>query len=245
MTNYRLDPIVTANSVLREFDIDADKPLDIMEIAENLNVRIINKNIRNDVLGACKAEGLKRLVVINPNIELDSRKRFTIAHEIGHIELRHGCKCCSENDFIWKYKIKSTEQDANIFAAELLMPSKSLSKTVKYKNITIDLIESIAEYRQVSVTSTAIKILSLIQDPMVIVYFERGKYKWAFYSKTKKYLNLKTDISIDLIKTMKETKEYDVALFFDDLPEDAVCEAEAKYYSNYDFYLCAIRLDEY
>lgn len=244
MIDDRLNPIVAANVLLRELNINYDEPIDLAYIAGNINIKIVDKVIKNNVLGACKAEGLKRFVVINPNIELNSRRRFTIAHEIGHIELLHGCKCCTKKDMVWKTNVKNDEQDANIFASELLMPSKSLFKSIQYKNITMDLIERIAENRQVSVSSTAIKIMSLTHDPMVILCFEKGKYKWASYSDSKKFSNLRTDINIDMIKTMNETKEYDASIFFKNLPEDVICEAEAKYYNNYDFYLCAIRLDD-
>jgi len=49
------------------------------------------------------------------------RRRFTIAHEIGHLLLDHGCSG-GEGDG------SHNETEANAFAAELLMPRKLLKK---------------------------------------------------------------------------------------------------------------------
>jgi Zn-dependent peptidase ImmA (M78 family) len=48
------------------------------------------------------------------------RRRFTIAHEIGHLFLDHGCVGESDGSH--------NEREAHIFAAELLMPKPLLKK---------------------------------------------------------------------------------------------------------------------
>ena len=49
------------------------------------------------------------------------RRRFTIAHEIGHLLLGHTCNDDDGDD-------SHNETEANFFAAELLMPRKILKK---------------------------------------------------------------------------------------------------------------------
>lgn len=56
------------------------------------------------------------------------RKRFTIAHEIGHFLLDH--KSSQIPDYL-------KESEANTFAAELLMPKKFLSTDCKIKKLSI------------------------------------------------------------------------------------------------------------
>jgi len=62
------------------------------------------------------------------------RKRFTVAHEIGHILLEH----ISFGEDTSQHSNKSQEQEANAFARELLVPSKDLKSFMKNKDKTIE-----------------------------------------------------------------------------------------------------------
>lgn len=63
------------------------------------------------------------VIIVNKNFSND-RKRFTIAHELGHI-LMH-----NENNFpISSYRDK--EKEANLFASEFLMPQESIKNTLR------------------------------------------------------------------------------------------------------------------
>lgn len=62
------------------------------------------------------------------------RKRFSVAHEIGHLVLGHSVK-----SDLFSYSSKApVEVEANIFAAELLMPYKWLKEDLKTPGIKID-----------------------------------------------------------------------------------------------------------
>ena len=170
-------------NILRDLEVDIAKPVDLYSIAEKLNIVVKKQKIKNGILGACKAVGLKRLVVLDPDICHEGRERFTLAHEIGHIMLRHGIHCCRTEDFYWNSRRPSIEQDANLFAAEILMPTLSLAEIARKKDITLELVESLAAERNVSVTAMAIKMVKLSPDPTVLIYFEDGRVKWSSYSR--------------------------------------------------------------
>lgn len=57
------------------------------------------------------------------------RKRFTIAHEIGHIILKHPATISGQN-----HKSSRFEKDANKFASELLMPYEWIRKELNSPN---------------------------------------------------------------------------------------------------------------
>ncbi len=62
------------------------------------------------------------------------RKRFSIAHEVGHLVLGHSVK-----SDIFSYSSRDpVEVEANIFAAELLMPFKWLKEDLKGYGVKID-----------------------------------------------------------------------------------------------------------
>ncbi|MDP4007749.1 MAG: ImmA/IrrE family metallo-endopeptidase [Candidatus Peregrinibacteria bacterium] len=64
----------------------------------------------------------------------DERKRFTMAHEIGHIALEHITFDGSSSQFSGK----SQEKEADEFAGQLLVPAKDIKTFVKNKDKTIE-----------------------------------------------------------------------------------------------------------
>lgn len=238
----KTDPEFVAMSILRDLVVDIAKPVDLYFVAEKLNIVVKKQKIKNGILGACKAVGLKRLVVLDPDICHEGRERFTLAHEIGHIMLRHGIHCCRTEDFYWNSRRPSIEQDANLFAAEILMPTLSLAEIARKKDITLELVESLAAERNVSVTAMAIKMVKLSPDPTVLIYFEDGRVKWSSYSRDN-YFEVTSGITSDVLDNINKDKQYDASEFLDRVHHEATCWAEAKYYGTYNFYLCILRLD--
>jgi Zn-dependent peptidase ImmA (M78 family) len=111
--------------------------VEIENIGEKIGINIEEGTFsKNDISGIMKRNGKngKPIIVVNTN-ESNVRKRFTIAHEIGHFilhtnELLHV-------DTIFKRDSKSAlatsimEIQANQFAAELLMPTDELTKETR------------------------------------------------------------------------------------------------------------------
>ncbi|AEH02716.1 ImmA/IrrE family metallo-endopeptidase [Lacinutrix sp. 5H-3-7-4] len=84
------------------------------------------------------------VIVLNKNFSND-RKRFTLAHELGHL-LMHSIN----NPAIPKHRKKELENEANTFASEFLMPKAAI------KNSLYDLrLSDLAEYKRFWLTSMA------------------------------------------------------------------------------------------
>jgi Zn-dependent peptidase ImmA (M78 family) len=74
-------------------------------------------------------------IVINSLIGLH-RRRFTLAHELGHVALNHGIRRWTDySSYLGGNSDKPIEEEANAFAAGLLMPGYMLKSAVaKIKN---------------------------------------------------------------------------------------------------------------
>lgn len=105
-------------------------------------------------------EGNSFQIIINPN-RSDRRRRFSIAHELGHLFIHMGYlinedKWSSTNDYkdsvYYRKGYNSEEYEANEFAAALLMPEQKFKDIAKQylKNGRYEL-EPIAEYFDVSI----------------------------------------------------------------------------------------------
>ncbi|UVI31011.1 ImmA/IrrE family metallo-endopeptidase [Paenibacillus spongiae] len=82
----------------------------------------------------CILRDTKPLVILNPT-QISTRKRFTLAHELGHIVIpgHDGMISChiDREDIINDSFYSVMEYEANNFAAELLMPTPWLEEMVK------------------------------------------------------------------------------------------------------------------
>lgn len=108
-------------------------PVDPIAIAKSFGINVAYDDLPSDVSGALvKTKEMKSPIILVDNSEPDVRKRFTIAHEIGHyvyntavLQLNDYEKIDYRND---KSSDGQNEEEvfANNFAAALLMPSSFL-----------------------------------------------------------------------------------------------------------------------
>lgn len=106
-------------------------------------------------------------ILIKPGYNI-KRKRFSIAHEIGHhfIPWHAGTYYCEigKEDV----EIESLEREADQFAAELLMPYEWMKKRLhKYQEFG-ELIEIVSREAQTSYQSTIYRLISIMPDGYVM-----------------------------------------------------------------------------
>ena len=109
--------------------IDFNAPIDVDKVASVLGIEVNDDySLTSDTIGTISFQKETPIVKINPFQNLyKPRRRFTLAHEIGHFCLH---KNKSENGFTDSIHSMSrtesywnpVESEANSFAAQLLMP---------------------------------------------------------------------------------------------------------------------------
>lgn len=131
-------------------------PIPVVEIAEKYGFVVVEKFLTNDESGYMvlynegidiQGKKLTKIIVIN-SAENPYRKRFTIAHELGHYFLEYKDKehellgnIIVHRDNTFNLANKEKENDADMFAGELLMPTDILETELK-KLKQIDLLFS-------------------------------------------------------------------------------------------------------
>ena len=83
-------------------------------------------------------QGSKGLIRVKDSMRELGRVRFAIAHELGHWELhkeKQQLFSCTTEDMLTSYKGSSIEAEANLFAAEFLMPAAEISKQLYNLNL--------------------------------------------------------------------------------------------------------------
>lgn len=77
---------------------------------------------------------------------------------------------------------KRREDDANLFAAELLMYRPWFTDFTKNREINFELIKEIAEYFNVSLTAAAIRYANIGKYPVAVILSRDGKKAWSYIS---------------------------------------------------------------
>lgn len=159
--------------------------LSLEEIAFSLNC-IVNYKPLTGSEGRILINKDKAIITINQGIILEGKKNWVSAHEIGHFCLHKDVEplFSDTNRTLsdW-YKNGPQEREANLFAAELLMPSPLFKNKVQGKRMGISLIEDIANYFKVSLTATFLRYSSLGDFPVMVIFIEDGLIKWKQSSK--------------------------------------------------------------
>ena len=121
------------------------------------------------------------LIRVKAGIDQPGRRRFAIAHELGHWEL-HKDKtqlfACTNDDMVATYRTDPMEAEANYFAAGLLMPGFLFREEVGNRLLLFEVLSDLAAAFRTSLTATGIRFVETSDDYVAIVASEGGKIRW-------------------------------------------------------------------
>lgn len=161
------------------------------------------------------------IIVINKGFSND-RKRFTIAHELGHILLHN------ESNFpISEFRDEKTkEKEANAFASEFLMPSSEIKNSLR--GITLSEVAHLKSYWLTSMSS-------IIRRAKDLKCISEDRYKYFMIEMSRNGFNKNEPVSVTIDKPQcfkngyfifKNELSYDDDDFMDamNLPKDILNE---------------------
>lgn len=171
--------------LLKENGLDEITDIDIKLFAAGLGATVIE-----EPLGNCEGKIIfgknNVLIKIDSSINSIARKRFVIAHEIGHLILHRDVKLPDDTFYtfnliegIEKYlKSGPHEIEANEFAGELLMPTHLFELEARGKKFGPQLIKDLATRFQTSLTAVVHKYVKSEIGPVCIVQITNGKVRY-------------------------------------------------------------------
>ena len=114
-------------------------------------------------------------ILVNSNIQNRHRKRFTAAHEIGHVHLhvqtneRSEFQCTAKDISSGSGSNNNFEKEANEFASSLLMPTSIISPQIQNSDLSWALIEEIRKLCDVSLEAAARRVMALSKDACCLI----------------------------------------------------------------------------
>ncbi len=169
-------------------------PVDVRKVALELTplfnddpITAVQGHSFNNVEGALVRDPARPrwAILYNTNIQHPGRVRFTLAHELGHYMLHRkvvgldGIECSAGDMLRYDSGYKAQEEEANAFAACLLMPAHDFRRQVENKRFSFDLLGHCAERYGVSLTSVVLRWLDLTSKRAIAVFSEDGYMHWA------------------------------------------------------------------
>lgn len=164
-----------------------DYPVDLESLLEKEQVQLHNEPLEPEISGMLITKGGQNHILVNSK-HAETRRRFTMAHELGHLNLHHQSnkdslfvdkqymvywRAGASTDDTYQTGSSTTtprqEREANYFAGALLMPSELINKYLKRQKIdTLDDagIGNFAKAFNVSEQAATIRLirLRLIED---------------------------------------------------------------------------------
>lgn len=112
--------------------------------------------------------------------DLDSpRGRFSIAHELGHFLLHQArMRACSDTDMTALHTDGRDEAQANVFAAELLVPEAMCRPLCDVIEPDLSTARLIADTFNVSLTAAAFRLVELVAVPCALLFVEASRIRW-------------------------------------------------------------------
>lgn len=202
-----VNPELWAEKVIEEIGITTSDDLAFLEeIAWERGVLVRYENL-DGAEARLVAVGKPAIMTISTNITNVQRKRFSIAHELGHFEMHrlqmplNSCtkqQIKNQRSIFGKDSDPSPEHEANLFAAALLMPRRFFETIAIKRDPSMDLVSDLGKKFDASITSAAFRFLKVTKEPVAVVYSRKGQIKWFQGSETFEELREELSFFIDV-----------------------------------------------
>jgi hypothetical protein len=169
--------LTPAEALLQELGITEPEEIELEAIAHHVGARV-----RFRPLCGCEAHILGcdgRAIITVKQDSSARRKRFSIAHELGHWRFHRGKALVCRVDEYRPRDTQSPEKVADAYAADLLMPRYLFApRAAAIDRLSFGTIGQLAEAFKTSLTATAIRLVDLDQfSGFVVCHTLRGR-KW-------------------------------------------------------------------
>ena len=162
---------------------------DLLRVARELRLKVKEEDLEGCEGVLLRPKGVQRgIIAVKKTIRSEGRKRFTIAHEIGHYILpghdEHGSICKPADIESWSESAADRERQANDFAAALLIPESVVISHEGRTPPSFKTIENIANECTASLSASAWRYCDITGEQCAVVWSEEGKVVWSYTSPT-------------------------------------------------------------
>ena len=173
------DEALVASALRTELKIPPK--VDLRDLTEKLELEVVEVDSKSfDGALLRSSTGFAGRILVRRGIREVGRRRFTIAHEIGHYVL-HGSQqnsCSLRVIEGWKAGQPLPEREADTFASELLLPTTDLVQHVNRRWPSMQVVSDIAEHFGASMMAAGRKFCDVAPQPCAVVWSSQRVIRW-------------------------------------------------------------------
>lgn len=172
-------PSAKAKEIIETLQIRYPSEISIRDIAMERGAYVRERALEGSE-GRLARKGARGIITVNEWIPEEGRKRFAVAHELGHFELHTDSQlilCTEEDMYVWN-ETEEQELEANEFAANILMPEEIFKCYLKNEAPNMETVKELAQEFRTTLTATALRYVNISQEPCAVVVCKDGYIKW-------------------------------------------------------------------
>lgn len=176
---------LVALALRREFEIPPK--VDLADLAKRLELEIVEVDSKSfDGALLRSSSGIAGQILVKRGIREAGRRRFTIAHEIGHycLHLDQQNSCSPRVIEGWKEGQPMPEREADSFASELLLPTVAVEQQVNKRWPSMHVVSDIAEHFGASMMAASRKFCDVAPQACAVVWSSQKVIRWFHPSPT-------------------------------------------------------------
>jgi Zn-dependent peptidase ImmA (M78 family) len=165
--------------ILQDFGVERPEEIDLEAIAWELGARVKYRELKS-----CEARivgrGDRAIITVDENA-IPRRKRFSIAHELGHWHHHRGrCLICRSDEIgDSRRSVTDPERVADDYASDMILPRFMLDPIVRgMAKPTLKAVREVAEVFDVSLTATLLKIVEADHFPIIVICHSTKGRRW-------------------------------------------------------------------
>lgn len=173
-------PLAEAARIWSLYGISSPKDLVLEDLAMAMGILVVDGRLDSAAARLVRS-GDSGIVRVSDNIRQPGRRRFAIAHEIGHWVMHMKVSqllACTNQDMLASYKSSAYEIEASSFAGALLMPTELFVARAAKTRPTTRVLNDLATYFGTSLTATALRYVETSNDYCVLVFSEGNRIRW-------------------------------------------------------------------
>lgn len=170
-----------ARELLWECGVDDPSKIDPLLIVGRRKLIVIYGKL-DGATAQILRQGERAIIRVSDQIVQIGRRRFTIAHELGHYLLGHRIPTELELGTVAPFSAHQ-EREADVFAVEFLMPEAWVAPMCTVAP-SLAAIHEIAKTFRTSIVASAVRFVEFSSAQCAVVYSEAGNVVWAKRSRT-------------------------------------------------------------
>lgn len=175
-----------AKGLLHRFGVRAAGHIVIEAFAAKLGVEIIEAPL-DGATAQLVRNGSCAMIFVSDRETTEASRRFSIAHELGHLMLKHPSlnpkELCAKHAAMVSLT-RDYEAEANAFASELLMPAELVQRACEVSPVDLEVPRRIARDYNVSILASARRFTELASERCAAVFSAGREVKWFAPSAT-------------------------------------------------------------